>query len=145
DVAQRDALAGSRGSEHAEDLAPPDLEVDARQDLLAGIALPDVLELDDRVGNCLRAGARRRRGDGGSGIRAHRARKSLVKKKSETSTQTERSTTVRVVATPTADAPPSTFRPFQQPMIAISKPKKTVLERPLMMSEIASWFQIEPR
>src|SRR5262249_37172831 len=147
DVAKRDALAGARRAEHAEDLALADLQVDARQDFLPRKALPDILELDDRlgIGGRPRAGARGLGRGGGSGSRAHRARKGFVRKKSEISTQIEASTTVRVVAMPPAEAPPSTFSPFQQPMTAISKPKKTVLERPLMMSEIASWFQMLPR
>src|SRR5262249_35765370 len=109
DVPQRDALAGARRTEHAQDLALSDLQVDAGKHVAAAVALPGVVELDDR----LALGSGGRRTVCGGGGRAHqRARKSFVRKKSDTRTQIEARTTVRVVARPTAAAPPSTCNPL---------------------------------
>ena len=82
DVPQRDALAGARGPEDAEHLAAADLQVDAGEDVAAGVALPDLLELDDRSRPW--SGARGRRERSRKPGRAHQiARKSFVRKKSE--------------------------------------------------------------
>src|SRR5262249_23613221 len=110
DVAQRDALSGAGRPQHAEDLAPPDLEVDARQDVAARVSLPDLLELDDDLAAA--RGTRRRDVRGGDGSAHQIARKSLVRKKSDTRIEIDARTTVRVVDRPTAAAPPSTCRPL---------------------------------
>ena len=95
DVSQRDALARPRGPQDADHLAAEDLQVDAGQDLLRAVSLPDVLELDDDLSP--RGGARgfilpgSRRG---CGLETHSARNSFVRKKSEMSTQIEAKTTV---------------------------------------------------
>ena len=69
DVPQRDALARPGRAEDTENLPAANLQVDPRQDVLAGIALPDVVELDNRLG--LARGRRRSLGSG-IRIRAHR-------------------------------------------------------------------------
>jgi len=66
------------------------------------VRLPEIDEVD--------GGARRGRRSGGVG--RHSARKSFVRKKSETRIEIDAETTVRVVAVPTEAAPPLTFNPL---------------------------------
>src|SRR5258706_4193307 len=82
DVPEAHALPRPRRPEDADDFSAADVQVDARQDFLAAIALPDVFELDDRRLPGPGGGRSRGRRDGFVGrahiaVIRHNARKSF--------------------------------------------------------------------
>src|SRR5439155_1565859 len=103
-VLQQHALAGAAAAEDDERLAGEHVEGKATQHALAAERLLEPGAADE---GC-----------------AHVRRKSFVRKKSETSTVIEATTTVAVVARPTPSAPPVVPRPFRHAMMPMKYAKK---------------------
>src|SRR5207253_2432769 len=75
----------------------------------------------------------------------HVSRKSLVRKKSETSTVIEEATTVAVVARPTPSAPPVVPSPLRHAMMPMKYAKKNDLPMPEATSSRSSTWTSEYR